>query len=133
MDASANRPANARGNLGVLPGDHVVVMLPNSVEFLHAWFGISRLGAVFVPINTAYKGPLLEHVINNAAARVMLIERAYFPLVKASTIQLPQLDIVIIVDTTYAVTNLSAFQPFSTRSFSRLLNLPATPMRMPVS
>ena len=68
MDDSANRVANALADLEVHHGDRVLVMLPNSVAFLQVWFGINRLGAILVPINTAYKGAFLEHVSNNAAA-----------------------------------------------------------------
>ena len=75
MDTRANRVANALAAIGVQRNERVLLMMRNSVEFLDAWFGINRLGAVMVPINTAYKGGFLEHVINNAAingrARVM--------------------------------------------------------------
>jgi crotonobetaine/carnitine-CoA ligase len=39
---------------------------------LRVWFGINWLGAVYVPINTAYKGHLLEHVLENAGARIIV-------------------------------------------------------------
>ena len=45
MDARANRVANALAALGVQRGERVLLMLPNSVAFLDAWFGINRLGA----------------------------------------------------------------------------------------
>src|ERR1700724_375499 len=51
--------------LGVRQGDNVVVWLPNSVDCLRVWFGINWLGATYVPINTAYKGGLLGHVLDN--------------------------------------------------------------------
>ena len=40
-----------------------LVWLPNSADCLRVWFGLNYLGAVFVPINTAYRGSLLEHAI----------------------------------------------------------------------
>ena len=40
---------------GVLPGDHVAVMLTNRPEFASAVFGISKLGAAAVLINSAWK------------------------------------------------------------------------------
>lgn len=58
--------------LGVRQGDNVIVWLPNSVDCLRVWFGINWLGAVYVPINTAYKGRLLEHVLENAGAKVIV-------------------------------------------------------------
>lgn len=58
--------------LGVRQGDHVAVWLPNGPEHLLAFYAINYLGAVFVPFNTAYKGRLLAHVLENADARVLV-------------------------------------------------------------
>jgi len=64
----------ARGlqDLGVAQGEHVLVWLPNGVEGLKVWFAINYAGAVYVPINTAYRGGILEHVIRNSGARLMI-------------------------------------------------------------
>lgn len=59
--------------LGVAQGDHVLVWLPNSREHLRVFFAINYLGAVFVPINTAYKGAVLAHVIDNADAKLAIV------------------------------------------------------------
>lgn len=58
--------------LGVRQGDSVVVWMPNTIDCLRAWFAINWLGAIYVPINTAYKGRLLEHVLENSGAKVIL-------------------------------------------------------------
>jgi crotonobetaine/carnitine-CoA ligase len=58
--------------LGVKQGDHVLVWLPNGPDFLRTWFAINYLGAVSVSMNTAYKGGLLEHVIRNSGAQVLV-------------------------------------------------------------
>lgn len=58
--------------LGVRQGDNVVVWMPNGVDCLRVWFGINWLGATYVPINTAYKGSLLEHVLRNAGAEIII-------------------------------------------------------------
>ena len=36
------------------------------------WFAINWLGGIYVPINTAYRGNLLAHVVENGGARVMV-------------------------------------------------------------
>jgi len=59
--------------LGVAQGDHVLVWMPNSREHLRVFFAINYLGAVFVPINTAYKGAVLAHVIDNADAKLAIV------------------------------------------------------------
>ena len=57
---------------GVRKGDRVFVWLPSGRPIVLAWFAINYLGAIYVPLNTAYKGKVLEHVINAAGGSVML-------------------------------------------------------------
>jgi crotonobetaine/carnitine-CoA ligase len=66
------RTASALAQLGVRQGDTVNVWLPNGLEMVRVWFAINWLGAVYVPINTAYRGNLLAHVIANAGAKVIV-------------------------------------------------------------
>ncbi|WP_137389671.1 AMP-binding protein [Rhodoligotrophos defluvii] len=58
--------------LGVRQGDRVLSWLPNCPEALAVWFGINWLGAIYVPINTSYRGLLLEHVIKASRAEIMV-------------------------------------------------------------
>lgn len=58
--------------LGVRQGDHVAVWLPNSRDALLVFYAINYLGAVFVPFNTAYRGNLLEHVLRNSDATLLV-------------------------------------------------------------
>lgn len=60
-------------SLGVRPGDAVVVMLPNCAFALRILFAINYLGAVSVPINTAYRGALLEHVLRDSGASLAIV------------------------------------------------------------
>src|SRR5918999_85068 len=48
------RLAGGLRGLGAEPGDKVLIMLPNSMEIVLAWFGINLLGAVEVPIKIHY-------------------------------------------------------------------------------
>jgi crotonobetaine/carnitine-CoA ligase len=69
---SALRTANALRRLGVQQGDKVLSWLPNGKDALRVWFGLNCLGAVVVPINIAYRGRLLEHVVHNAEAKLIV-------------------------------------------------------------
>ena len=59
--------------LGIERNDRVLVWLPNGPSILLTWFAINYIGATYVPINTAYRGQLLEHVIANSDARLMIV------------------------------------------------------------
>lgn len=66
------RAAAGLHDLGVDYGSHVLCWLPNSKETILTWFGANYLGATFVPVNTAYRGRLLEHVIALSDAKVLV-------------------------------------------------------------
>ncbi|UOR07899.1 AMP-binding protein [Qipengyuania flava] len=65
--------------MGIEQGEHVAVWLPNGPDALIAFYAINYIGAVFVPFNTAYRGQLLQHVIANSGARVLLVHPALVP------------------------------------------------------
>ncbi len=73
LDDMVNRVAAGLRRLGVGHGDKVALMLPNCPEFLYITFALAKLGAVEVPINTGYKGDLLEHVITSSDSTVLVV------------------------------------------------------------
>jgi crotonobetaine/carnitine-CoA ligase len=70
--SAVERTAAGLAALGVRQGDFVNVWMPSGIEMLRLWFAINWLGAVYVPINTAYRGNVLAHVIANGGAEVMI-------------------------------------------------------------
>lgn len=71
--------AAALESIGVRRGDHVVCWLPNGPDVLRFWFAINYLGAVFVPINTAYRGGVLSHVLDNSDAEIIIAAADLLP------------------------------------------------------
>jgi len=60
----------------VQPGDRVAVMSENRLELLEVILGCAWAGAIAVPINTAARGPQLEHILGNCGARLLVVEEA---------------------------------------------------------
>lgn len=58
--------------LGVRQDDFVMSWLPNGIDILRTFMATNYLGASHVPINVAYRGNLLEHVIRNSGATVLV-------------------------------------------------------------
>jgi carnitine-CoA ligase len=73
----SRRLAGALGAWGVERGDRVALMMRNVPEFLVAWFGILRAGAIEVPVHAAYRGPLLEHILGESGARVLICDAEF--------------------------------------------------------
>jgi fatty-acyl-CoA synthase len=74
--------------LGIMKGDHIGILLPNSAEFMYVLFGAMLAGAVPVPINTRYRGAEIAAMLvdadlvtvvttNDVEQRPSLIERLY--------------------------------------------------------
>ncbi len=74
MDLLSNRFAGGFRDLGLQKGDKMAIMMKNHPDFLYAWFGFAKPGAVEVPINTAYKGDLLKHIINKSESKLLVID-----------------------------------------------------------
>lgn len=83
LEAMSSRAAAGLAALGVGKGDRVALMLDNCVEYLALWFGLSRLGAVEVPLNTAHRGTVLAHMLRISRARLVIAEAHHLPAVDA--------------------------------------------------
>lgn len=57
---------------GIGKGDHVGILMPNSVDWAVTWFAVTRIGAVAVPINTFHKAAELAWLIRHADLRAIL-------------------------------------------------------------
>src|SRR5664279_1868616 len=99
VNAQANRIANALLARGVQKGESVSVMLPNCEEFVPAWFGILKAGAVMSSINTAYKGDFLSWTINLVEAKKLIISDLYLDRLDLIKDELPKLEHVIVFQT----------------------------------
>ena len=95
FDRRVNQTANAFRQLEVRKGDRVALMLPNCPEFLFCWLGLNKLGASMVPINTAFKGPEAEYIVNHSDARLLVVGAAYLDLVRSIRARCPRIEAVV--------------------------------------
>ena len=77
LDAASARVAGLLAAKGVGPGDRVGIMLPNVPQFLVAYYGILRLGAVVVPMNVLLKGRETAFYLKNPGAKVVFAWAAF--------------------------------------------------------
>ena len=123
-EAHARTLAGALQAVGVEQGDTVISWLPNGPEALQVWFGCNWMGAVYVPINTAYRGSLLQHVVTNASARVMICHRAL--VARLDEIDLGSVDTLIVVGEQTEHTH-TAFEDFLSAAKEPELSRPVEP------
>lgn len=70
----AHQLAHALQGLGVRQDDRVCILSPNSHHFLEAFYGVTQIGAVLVPLNFRLTGPEHEYIINHAGVKVVLAD-----------------------------------------------------------
>src|SRR5256886_7482549 len=81
---SAWRLANGLRRLGVKKGDRVALVLPNTPQFVIAFYGALRAGATVVPCNPRYTAPEMQHQLADSGATVVVVLSRLYPLVKAA-------------------------------------------------
>jgi carnitine-CoA ligase len=83
LDTRANQVGNGAASLGVKKGDRVLIMLNTCPEYIFAWMGLTTIGAMEVPVNTAYKGNMLVHIVNDSGAECMIIDAEFLERLQA--------------------------------------------------
>jgi len=73
LDAAANRYAYWAQSQGVVRGEVVALLLENCPDYIMAWLGLLKLGAIVALINTNLRGQPLAHSIDIAGARHLLL------------------------------------------------------------
>jgi len=69
--AEVDRAARALIAIGIDKGDRIGIWAQNMAEWVIAACAIHRAGAVLVPLNTRFKGPEAEYILDNAGARLL--------------------------------------------------------------
>jgi crotonobetaine/carnitine-CoA ligase len=69
-------------------------MLGNVPEFVSVWFGILRAGCIEVPVHSAHRGTLLEHILAESDARLLFCEGEFVP--RLAGLELPALERIIV-------------------------------------
>jgi long-chain acyl-CoA synthetase len=72
LDPLADRFGAALQALGVNKGDRVALYLPNLAQFVFAYYGALRVGAIVVTASPLYKGKELAHILIDSGAKVLV-------------------------------------------------------------
>lgn len=86
----AARTAAGLHGLNVRRGDVVAVLLYNCPEFIEVMFAISRIGAIFMPINWRLGGEEVAYIAGHAGAKLVVSEPELAPLADAVRPRLPE-------------------------------------------
>ena len=82
FNKSVNRAANMLRENGIVKGDVVSLLLPNSAEYIVAYFACWKIGATANPVNSLLKAEEIEFVVGNSEAKLLIIHSEFQTTVK---------------------------------------------------
>jgi crotonobetaine/carnitine-CoA ligase len=97
LEERSSRTGTLFTRLGVGQDAPAAVMLDNEPAHVDAWLGLARLGALEVPVHTAYRGDLLHHVLAQSRASVLVVGSQHLDRLAAVADRLPDLRHVLVV------------------------------------
>lgn len=87
FEATVRRVAGMLAARGVGKGDVVSLLLPNSVEYVIAYFACWHIGALAGPINSLLKAQEIAYVISNSEAKVLLVNSDFVTRIENKEVQ----------------------------------------------
>lgn len=82
MESLSGRVAGLLLRLGAGPGTRCALLADNDARWVGAFMGILRLGAVAVPLDTAYRAAQVRTVIADSGASLLLISPRYLDVAR---------------------------------------------------
>jgi benzoate-CoA ligase len=82
LDHASSRHGNALRDLGVTPGERVLLLLKDSPTLFMTYLGAMKLGAVPVALNLRLTSDNLLYTLHDSAARVLVLDPEFVPLLE---------------------------------------------------
>ena len=82
VNEQTDRLAAGLAELGVKKGDRVGIFMPNSPQFVIAYFAVLKVGGVVVATNPLYSPREIEHQANDSGVEIMLVMSNFYKRVK---------------------------------------------------
>lgn len=93
----ANRVGNALRADGVRFGDYVAILALDGAEWVTSFFGIVKIGAVAVGLNTLLRPRDYAYMLRDCRARVLIVHESLLPAIVEVRDALPSLERVIVI------------------------------------
>lgn len=101
MNNITDRLAAGLADLGVKKGDRVGIFIPNTPQFVMAYYAVLKLGAIIVATNPMYTSREIEYQANDSGMEVMIVMSNFYNKIKEVQ---PRTDIRQVVVTNIAET-----------------------------
>ena len=78
VEQAVNRAANVLREWRCKPGDRVLIALPDSIDFIAAFFGAAKIGAIAVPVNSLARAADYAHYLADTGAQIAVMHKSVF-------------------------------------------------------
>lgn len=93
----ANQVGHALLKLGVRVGECVGILVPDSPEWVTSFFGIIKIGAVALGMNTLLKPYEYDYILNDSRARVLIVHHSLLPAIDEIRAKQMYLEHVVVI------------------------------------
>src|SRR5690242_7234304 len=83
---------------GIRPGDRVAYLSFNNNQLLEGYYGVAMVQAVVMPLNVRLTPPELIGILNHSAARMLIFESEFAPLVEVFRKACPEIERYVAID-----------------------------------
>lgn len=120
LNNKANQISNWLIHNNFTKGKKALIFMDTSFDWLYVWFGLIKAGIVAIPINTAYKGKLLQYLIKDSDANLMFIDEKYVERIRKIKADIQEIQVVV-------NSNNRTYQKFgiSAQLFSEIFKMPS--------
>lgn len=89
------RLAHGLSQLGIRKEDKVAILHPNCHYFLEAYYGISQIGAISVPINYRLSPGEISFILKDSESKILIVDPLFQKTVEAIREEIPQIEKLI--------------------------------------
>jgi len=96
LDDYANRFAQLMRSRGLGRGDHVAILMENTIHYLQLVWGAQRCGIMMVPISTRLTAPEIAYILNDSNAKLLITTRYFDEVLPGIRAECPGLPMLIV-------------------------------------
>ncbi len=77
----SERAAGLLQGWGINKGDRIAIMSQNTPDFVTAFFGATKAGAVVVPVNHKLMAPEVEYILEHSESKILFFDGSLLPVI----------------------------------------------------
>lgn len=93
-----NKWSNQLQQLGIMQGDRVAYIAPNSHQHLEGYYAVPQVGAIIVPINYRLNAADFVYILNHCGAKILCVDASYKEMIDEISDQLTSVEHFVILN-----------------------------------